>query len=61
MLKGNKWKTSGKVGERICKKTGEKEDENTKIKDVKGSLYTDLVIRETIFCDKCIRGLQATK
>ena len=53
----NKWK----VGESICKKTAEKEDENTKIKDVKGSLYTNLVICETIVCDKCIHGLQAAK
>ena len=46
VLKGNQFVTSGKVCERICKKTGEVEKKKATVKDVKGKHYTNLVIKQ---------------
>ena len=43
MLKGNKYVTGGRVGERVCKKTGEIKNKDATITHVKGSVYTNLV------------------
>ena len=47
-LRGNKFMFSGKIGERIVKKTGLIESKMKRVKDVRGCHYTKLVINQTI-------------
>ena len=61
ILQGNRYKTSGKNGNQVCKKTGRVENNDTKVRDVKGAAYNNLVIAETIKQDVRLQELAPTK
>ena len=47
-LKGNRFTSGGKFGERIIKKTGQIESKKMRVKDVRGYHYTKVVIEKTM-------------
>ena len=61
VLKGNTYLTTGRLGERIVKKSGERESKKRRVKDVRGCPYINVVIKNTILrnralCDTVVDG-----